>query len=181
MGVLAFHFSYKIPFVTDIFPSPGVSELSMFATVGGLLTAVIAFIRRFRTATLVLALTVFSLLSVSLSREDFWELDAGVSARPMVKTALEHMTPEQASGATVFRLRRAYKYQVDFYLHRETEEWSPRTERNSIIFTDYKNSQEIVRLGGECPPYIAFPTVWVCEGKSGEILVPAPARSGQPQ
>jgi 4-amino-4-deoxy-L-arabinose transferase-like glycosyltransferase len=181
MGVLAFHFSYKIPFVTDIFPSHGVSELSMFATVGGLLTAVIAFNRRLRTATLVLALTVFSLLSTSLSREDFVELDAGVSGRPMVKTALEHMTPEQASGATVFRLRRAYKYQVDFYLHRETEEWSPQTERHSIIFTDYKNSQEIVRLGGECPPYIAFPAVWVCEGKSGEILVPAPARSGQPQ
>jgi 4-amino-4-deoxy-L-arabinose transferase-like glycosyltransferase len=181
MGALAFHFSDKIPFVSDIIPSPGATELALMGVAGGALTAALALFRRPRAATMILALAVLSLMSFPLSNEDL-ELDEGVSARPMVRTALDYMTPEQGAAAKVFKLRRAYKYQVDFYLHRETEEWSPQSKTHSIIFTDYKNSQELLRLGGWCPHYIAFPAVWVCEDGRGEpILMHDATGSGQPK
>jgi 4-amino-4-deoxy-L-arabinose transferase-like glycosyltransferase len=178
MGVLAFQFDRRMPFVSDILPSPGATALALPAIVGGAIATALASFRRMRAATFVLAVAVLCLVSVF----DFTELDAGVSARPVVKAAMEHVSAEQAAAATVFKLRRAYKYQVDFYLHRETHEWSPQTENHSIVFTDYGNSQELLRLGGRCPEYVAFPAVWVCEDGNGDpILANRPAGSGQPQ
>ena len=182
MGVLAFLFSENIPFVTDIRPSPGVTKIALLAILGGMIATTLASLRRTTPATLIMVLAVVSLLSWSLSQWDYRELDAGVSARPSVKVALEHLTPQQASAATVFKLRRSYKYQVDFYLHRETQEWSPQREGLAIVFTDYANARELEQLGGWCPRYIAFPRVWVCEaGKGFPILMHGPAGSGQPK
>ena len=60
---------------------------------------------------------------LTLDTGDLWELDDDVSARPMIVVALEHITAKESAAATVFKLHRAYKYQVDFYLHRETPDW----------------------------------------------------------
>lgn len=129
---------------------------------------------------MIAAIAVLALMTLGMG--DLWQLDEGISARPVVQEALEHMTPQQASTATVFHLRRAYEYQVDFYLHREAQEWSPVTKADSIIFADRKNSAELSRLGARCPDYIAFPAVWVCEySKSGTGLLDRASGSRQLQ
>jgi 4-amino-4-deoxy-L-arabinose transferase-like glycosyltransferase len=180
LGTMVYRLNQSIPFVTDIRPSPAVVEFAFLAIFGGVLAAALAFLRRMRTSAFVVVVTMLCFLT--LDTGDLWELDDGVSARPMVTVALEHITSNEAAAVTVFKLRRAYKYQVDFYLHRETQEWSPGLENHSLIFTDYKNSQELVRLGAWCPQYIAFPAVWVCESSKGDpILMRGPARSRQPQ
>jgi 4-amino-4-deoxy-L-arabinose transferase-like glycosyltransferase len=180
LGLTVYRVNQSIPFVTDIRPSPAVTQFATLAIFGGVLAAALAFLRRTRASTLVVVGTMLCFLT--LDTGDLWELDEGVSARPMVTVALQHITSNEAAEATVFKLRRAYKYQVDFYLHRETQEWSPGLENHSLIFTDYKNSQELVRLGAWCPQYIAFPGVWVCESSKGDpTLMRGPARSGQPQ
>ena len=180
LGATAYRLNDSIPFVTDIRPSPAVLQFAMLAVFGGVLAAALAFFRRTRASAFVVLVTMLCFLT--LDTGDLWELDDGVSARPMVLVALEHITPKEAAAATVFKLRRAYKYQVDFYLHRETQEWSPGLENHSLIFTDYKNSRELMRLGAWCPHYIAFPAVWVCESSKGDpVLMHGPAGSGQPQ
>jgi 4-amino-4-deoxy-L-arabinose transferase-like glycosyltransferase len=177
MGLLVL-FDDRIPFVTDIRPAPAAEQFMLLAVLGGSLAAGLALYRRCVAATLILALTVPALLFLT---GNLSELDEGVSARPAVTIAIEHMTPEQTVATTVFKLRRAHKYQVDFYLHRETQEWSPQTGTHSIVFTDFKNSQELVRLGGWCPFHIAFPAVFVCEAGEGEpILMRRSGGSGKP-
>jgi 4-amino-4-deoxy-L-arabinose transferase-like glycosyltransferase len=180
LGTTAYRLNDSIPFVTDIRPSPTVLQFAILAVFGGVLAAALACFQRTRASAFVVVVTMLCFLT--LDTGDLWELDDGVSARPMVHVALEHITTEEAAGATVFKLRRAYKYQIDFYLHRETQEWSPDIEKHSLIFTDYKNSSEVVRLGAWCPHYIAFPAVWVCESsKGGPNSMYHPARGGQPQ
>ena len=180
IGTLVYLLSDRIPLVTDIRPAPSVVQFAILSTLGGGLAAALALRRRTIAATLVMIAVMLSFLTLKVGNP--WELDDGVSARPMVTAALEQVTPRQAAAATVFRLRRAYKYQVDFYLRRETKELSPEIKQDSIVFTDYKNSSELVRLGGWCPHYIAFPAVWVCEySNNGQTLMDHTARGRQPQ
>jgi 4-amino-4-deoxy-L-arabinose transferase-like glycosyltransferase len=170
LGGLVTVLGTSIPFVTDAWPPNGVSTFQIVAVLAGLLGVVLALTRKPRFAGLVMVLSVLAFMTLDTGQ--LWMLDEGVSARPAAALALDHMTSEQASAAKVFKLRRAYKYQVDFYLHREMQEWSPSTTEHSIVFTDYKNSAEFIRLGGWCPPYIAFPAVWVCEdSKDNQILM----------
>jgi 4-amino-4-deoxy-L-arabinose transferase-like glycosyltransferase len=169
VGVVVGHFSYSFPFVTDVRPPAGPSEFAVIAFFGGLASAALASFRRSRACLMAAALTIMGLMT--LDTADLWQLDEGVSARPAVVEALEHMTSDQAAAATEFKLRRAYKYQVDFYLHRETQEWSPGVKKHSVIFTDFKNSEELMRLGARCPAYIAFPSVWVCESPKGDPIL----------
>jgi 4-amino-4-deoxy-L-arabinose transferase-like glycosyltransferase len=179
LGLVVMFRAFPIPFVTDAWPPNGVATFQIIALVGGSLAIVFALRRRPALAAGLVILCTLAFLTVDTG--ELWALDAGVSARPAVRDALEHMTREQAATAAVFKLRRAYKFQVDFYLHRETQEWSPNGQEHSIVFTDYKNSAEFVRLGGRCPRYIAFPAVWVCEDSNdGQILMNRPAGSGQP-
>jgi 4-amino-4-deoxy-L-arabinose transferase-like glycosyltransferase len=180
LGILSYKFNDAIPFVTDIRPALAVERFAMLASLGGIVVIVLALLRRPTSSVLAIVFSVLSFLT--LDTGDLWELDEGVSARPTVAIALNHLTPEQTGATTVFKLRRAYKYQIDFYLHRETRDWSPDAKLHSIVFTDYKNSAELVRLGGWCPPYIAFPAVWVCEGaKEPSILRGSSSGSRQPQ
>lgn len=151
----------RIPFVTDAYPPNAVNLWQLTAMLGGILAALLALFRRPRVSLLVVVLTVVALIVPDAG--NFWSLDQGLSARPAASAALANFAKEQMSEAKVFRLRRAYKYQIDFYLKRETEEWSPETKQHSIIFTDYNNARELVRLGGECPSYVAVPAVLACK------------------
>jgi 4-amino-4-deoxy-L-arabinose transferase-like glycosyltransferase len=174
-GYLAGAFADSAPYVTDLRPPDGPGQFGMIAILGGIAAAALALFRWPRASVSAATLTVLALLT--LPTEDLWQLDEGISARPAVQKALERMTPEQVTTATVFKLRRAYKFQVDFYLGRETNEWSPQTDRRSIVFTDYQHSEELAQLGGWCAGYSAFPAVWVCEGsKDDQNLSASPRR-----
>jgi 4-amino-4-deoxy-L-arabinose transferase-like glycosyltransferase len=180
LGVLVWHLRDRIPFVTDIRLSPGIVQFVMLSILGGALALVLALRRMTMASTLVMVAAMLSFLT--LDTGDLWQLDDGVSARPVVTAALQHITSEQAAAATVFKLRRAYKYQVDFYLQRETSDLSPEIKQDSTVFTDHQNSAELIRLGGWCPHYLAFPVVWVCEySNNGQVLMDHAARGGQPQ
>jgi 4-amino-4-deoxy-L-arabinose transferase-like glycosyltransferase len=176
LGILAVYFSARIPFATDVLPGPTI-WFAFLAVIGGSSAITLAFRRRLTASGVAAAITVTVIIVLS---PGLWELDRGVSARPAVVTARERFTPEQLVAATTFKLRRAYKYQVDFYLQRETREWSLNEVEGSIIFTDYENSAEIVRMGGWCPTYVAFPAVWLCEySRDGKGLMDRPTSSGQ--
>ena len=170
LGVLTARFSDYIPYVTDVRPAPGIAQFAFLAVLGGVLAIALAFFRRSTASGMVTAMTV--LVFMTLDTGDLWELDEGVSARPPVRFTLQRLTAEQAAAATTFKLRRAYKYQVDFYLHRETQEWSPNHRPPSVIFTsydnkNYENRRELEALGVRCAHYIAVPAVTLCEDSKG--------------
>ncbi|HKV24792.1 MAG TPA: glycosyltransferase family 39 protein [Candidatus Acidoferrum sp.] len=178
-GLLTMHFAMRAPYVTDVRPPQGPVELGIIAAACGAAACAVALFGRPRASLVIAAIAVLAM--TTLATGDLWQLDAGISARPAVRGALEHMTPDQINMATVFKLRRAYEYQVDFYLHRETQEWSPMTRADSIIFTDHKNSANLMRLGARCPNYIAFPAVWVCDySKNRTGLMDHAAGGGEP-
>ncbi|HYL61688.1 MAG TPA: glycosyltransferase family 39 protein [Candidatus Methylomirabilis sp.] len=169
LGVLLKLFSDSIPFVTDIVPPPGVVQFVFLAVLGGVAVIGLALFNRSSASLAAAVITVLAFMTTDTSR--LWELDAGVSARPTVVRALKHLNAEQAAAVTTFKLRRAYKYQVDFYLHRETKEWSPGYAGHSIIFTSYSNWKELEALRVRCAYYIAFPAVSLCEDSKGEPVL----------
>ncbi|MGC0771465.1 MAG: glycosyltransferase family 39 protein [Candidatus Acidiferrum sp.] len=176
LGVLASRFSDSIPFVTDLRPAPAVTLLTAVAIVGGVLTTAFALFRRFDAAFLAAVISILGLMTVDTSY--LWQLDDGISARPVVQTALEHSTEGQITTATTYKLPRALKFQVDFYLHRETEEWTPSNPEHSVILTNRRNTQELTNLGARCLHYVVYPAVALCEGGSGESLLMRGAAGG---
>jgi 4-amino-4-deoxy-L-arabinose transferase-like glycosyltransferase len=178
---LAIYFDQLVPTTTDLRPSTLVMLFSMLTLVGGIAGAMLAFFRRLGASTIAIVVTFLTFLAVGGYALE--ESDPAVSARWSAETVLSHLTAEQAAGATTFKLRRAYKYQVDFYLHRETEEWSPAFPKHSIIFTDRGNFGELEALGARCGAYPRYPAaVRICESSKGDpILMHGSAGSGQPQ
>ncbi|MGB9466916.1 MAG: glycosyltransferase family 39 protein [Candidatus Acidiferrum sp.] len=180
LGVLASRFSDSIPFVTDIRPAPAVTLLTAIAIVGGVLTTALALSRRLGASFLAATLSILGLMTVDTNY--LWQLDDGISARPVVLTALEHLSAGQITAATSYKLPRALKFQVDFYLHRETEEWTPNNLEHSVIFTNRKGSLELTRLGAKCLHYVVYPAVALCEEGNGEsILMRGATGSGKLQ
>lgn len=181
LGVLVGLFSASIPLVTDVVPPPGLVVFVVLGVLGGVTAIGLALFYRPSKSLAAAVITVLALIISSAS--SLRELDAGVSARPSVVSVLRNLTAEQAAAATTFKLRRSYKYQVDFYLHRETQEWSPENGGHSIIFTSYRNWKELQALGAHCADYVAFPAVALCEGPQAEpiLLRGGRFRGGKPQ
>jgi 4-amino-4-deoxy-L-arabinose transferase-like glycosyltransferase len=180
LGMLASYLGEHLPFVTEIRPAPAVVMLTASAIVGGVVTAGLALLRRPRASFIAAAIAIVGLMTIEAGY--FRELDDGISARPVVQTALDHLTSDQIAAATTYKLPRALKFQVDFYLHRETAEWTPNDLRHSVIFTVRRYTQELNNSGAKCLDYLAYPAVTLCEDSSGEsILMPSPTGSRQPK
>jgi 4-amino-4-deoxy-L-arabinose transferase-like glycosyltransferase len=162
LGVAAELKGGKIPFVTDIHPAPTVVQFYSLMFLAGIAVSILAVLRRTQTALVVatIALPAFMIFAAG----DLWELDAGVSARPAVTGAMGHLTQADLDSATTFKLKRGLTFGLNFYLHRELEEWSPASGDRSIIFTTHAGSAELARDGVSCFFYIAFPAVEICGG-----------------
>ena len=178
---IAIYFDEFVPTTEDLRPAAIVNLFSMLALVGGATAAALAFRRRLDRSTIALVITFVTFLGIggfALASSD-----PVVSARQSIEAVLGDVTAEQAAAVTTFKLRRAYKYQVDFYLHRETEEWSPAFPKHSIILTDRRNLRELEALGARCEAYPRHSAaVRVCEDSMGEpILMNRPNGRGQPQ
>jgi 4-amino-4-deoxy-L-arabinose transferase-like glycosyltransferase len=179
LAFVAARFGPRAPFVTDVRLAPSIAIFEVVMAAGGLMAVALALFR-FRKASLAVVVTSVLLWPI-LGTGDLSELDLGVSARRMVIGAADHLTAEQLASAATYKLRRDFKYQVDFYLHREVSEWMPRSSKRSIIFTQRRYVEELSRLGVHCPQYMAYPAVCVCEdSKGGEWLLASTSR-GQAQ
>jgi 4-amino-4-deoxy-L-arabinose transferase-like glycosyltransferase len=179
LGTLIYWSDGHIPLPTDIRPAPSVQLLCLEFLAIGILAGVLAFRRRLQASALAAAIGMVFIVATTNVRE----LDAGVSTRAVLSTAIDHLTPEQLANTTVYQLRPAYKFQVNYYLHREAREWSPQNPRHSIIFTSREHMDELRALGAHCPSYVVFPAVLVCEVARGEqpILVSVGSDGRQPQ
>jgi len=172
LGLVVSRFADKIPFVTDIRPAPGIGAFVYLMIMGGVVSVLLAILRLGRTALAVPVLTILAWLLWGTG--SLWELDAGLSARPAVATLRTRLTGPQLRDVMTYELRRDFKYEVDFYLHREVAEWPANNSTPSVVLTNWKRQQELEQAGVRCFPYGATPAVTICEDiKGGRSLLDA--------
>jgi 4-amino-4-deoxy-L-arabinose transferase-like glycosyltransferase len=118
---------------------PLVSLYIIVAAVGGLIVVGSALLRQTRaglTFSVVLMLFLLNLVYVSLSK-----LDPQLSARSCAR----QIGVERAANTYSFKLQRSWQYQLNFYLHREIVEWSPKVAGEAMVVTSEKNLEELER------------------------------------
>jgi hypothetical protein len=74
------------------------------------------------------------LVYVSISK-----LDPLLSAR----SCAGQIGEERVANTYTFKLQRAWQYQLNFYLHRETVEWSPNVTGEATVVTGRKTLEEL--------------------------------------
>jgi 4-amino-4-deoxy-L-arabinose transferase-like glycosyltransferase len=81
-----------------------------------------------------------------------------------------------AANLAAFRLNRAWKYGLDFYLHRDLPEWTPQTPRPCLLFTNEAGYRELKRLGVTLIPVtFGTPEGWAVLISDSEDHTQAPA------
>jgi 4-amino-4-deoxy-L-arabinose transferase-like glycosyltransferase len=115
---------------------PLVSLYIIVAAVGGVIVMAAALRRAPAglTFSVVLVLFLLNLVYVSLSK-----LDPQLSARSCAR----QIGVERAANTYFFKLERSWQYQLNFYLHREIVEWSPRVAGQAVVVTNEKNLEEL--------------------------------------
>lgn len=176
LSYLSFRLADRIPFVTDVHPTPTAVRISAAFLIGALIVLVLAWLGRSQYVLLATALIPIAVLT--LCAPTLWQLDAGISARRAINIARERLAPDQLDQATTYKLNRALKYQVQFYLHREVQEWSPDNRTHSMIFASGEGWRELPKLGPKCAHYSAYPAVMLCEDAQGEAPWLVSARDG---
>ena len=112
-------------------PAP-IHILTLFLSAGGL-AIIVASCRDssvgMKTAVMVTLLILLSGYNV-IAR-----LDSQLSAR----NCAAQLLPSLAQNMYSFKLQRGWKYQLNFYLHREIMEWSPEVPGPALVVTNEKN------------------------------------------
>ncbi len=161
MGVLARLEGGKIPFGAGIHPQPAVVQFFVAMVLAGIAIGTLAAFRQTQIGLMIAAITLPTFLIFGMG--DFWELDAGVSARATAATAIDNLTQSDLDGAATFKLKRGLAFGLDFYFHRELKEWSPGSGEKPIIFTSREGHDELIHSGIPCFYYVADPVVEICQ------------------
>jgi len=185
-SILLGYFHRHIPVMTDIQPPPLISQLVLFAFLGGMTTLVLALVRRPSPAVSACGVTILVLLTCGSSQ--LWELDEGLSSRRAVRVVTDLGMNNQLLEAVTFNLRRDYVYSLQFYLRKELPEWTPEDANTKLIFTNYKGTEELGEKRVECLRGEVFPPVMLCgkpvidkvRDRREHELSPGPTPSGQP-
>jgi 4-amino-4-deoxy-L-arabinose transferase-like glycosyltransferase len=139
IGVLLFASPGWIIFSKAHVRGPLVSLYIIVAAAGGLIVIGAAVLRQTRaglTFSVVLVLFLLNLVYVSLSK-----LDPQLSARNCAR----QIGVKRAANTYSFKLQRSWQYQLNFYLHHEIMEWSPRVAGEATVVTSEKNLEELER------------------------------------
>ena len=114
---------------------------------GGLAIAVLGLRRRPAAALLAAAALMTGLVEAANQRA-LPRLDKYVS--PRVAARAVQIPPGTAENISVYRLRRAWRYGLNFYLHQELPDWTPRSARPGWVYTNEEGFAELQRQGVKC-------------------------------
>lgn len=114
----------------------------VLAAAGGLATALLGA-RRPAAGVLVAALLMAG-LAEGVNRNVLQQLDAHLSPRAAARAGQSHAP---ADPILVYRVHRAWRYGLNFYLHRELPEWTPQSPRPGWLYTSAAGLMELERQG----------------------------------
>jgi 4-amino-4-deoxy-L-arabinose transferase-like glycosyltransferase len=168
----------RLPFAIDYFPPGPLFLVNLVDYIAAIAVVALALRRRVASAFFVSIIAILFSVAAGLTGDARWSLDLGVSARWATGVPPGVSRDYWATHTSAYKLRRSFVYGVNFYLHKEVPEWNGNTGERNWVFTTPKEMSELGGMGLECPHFMAFPPVIVCEaGKSAD----SPPRSGQPQ
>ncbi len=129
----------------------------LLAAVGGLAIAALG-LTRLPGAALLAATVLMAVMVEGANRRALPQLDAYVSARAAARAG----QARAADSLSVYRLRRAWRYGLNFYLHRELPEWSPQSSLPGWVYTTAAGLAELERQGvGVAVAERASPQAWL--------------------
>jgi 4-amino-4-deoxy-L-arabinose transferase-like glycosyltransferase len=167
----------RFPFAIDYFPPGPLRWVEPLDVLAAIVAITLGFRRRSSAGVVVSVLSLIFTLAVGLTGDASWALDLGTSARWATRVPEGVSSDYWASHTSAYKLRRSFLFGVNFYLHREVPEWNGNTGERNWVFTTPREMSDLGRMGLECPHFMAFPPVMVCEvGKSAD----SHRRSGQP-
>jgi 4-amino-4-deoxy-L-arabinose transferase-like glycosyltransferase len=124
-------------------PRP-VNFLLVAAGTAGLVIALLGALGKVRAALLASVLTMAALVE-GVSLFALPALDHFLSPRAAAEGGVQ-LTASPAD-LTTFRLSRAWKYGLDFYFHRELQEWTPQAPRPCWVYTSDAGVVELEQEG----------------------------------
>ena len=167
----------RFPYAIDYFPPGPLSWVEPLDVLAAIVAITLGFRRRSSAALVVSVLSLIFTLAAGLTGDASWALDLGTSARWATKVPEGVSSDYWTSHTSAYKLRRSFLYGVNFYLHKEVPEWNGNTGERNWVFTTTREMSELGGMGLECPHFMAFPPVIVCEaGNSAD----SHRRSGQP-
>jgi len=104
--------------------------------------------RRRPAAALLAAAALMTGLVEAANQRALPRLDKYVS--PRVAARAVQIPPGTAENISVYRLRRAWRYGLNFYLHQELPDWTPRSARPGWVYTNEEGFAELQRQGVKC-------------------------------
>jgi 4-amino-4-deoxy-L-arabinose transferase-like glycosyltransferase len=164
----------SIPDDVDYYSPPGPFAVVVLGFgVIGVLACLMAIVRRVGPALVLCAITISASVVFSLTGDAASTLDRGISNR----TAAFYVGPgiKLASVSSVFtyRLNRTQCYGLNFYLHRELQEWKPGGQDGglALILTNHVGGQQLQKFGLTCLLQEQGTPITVCK---------VPTASGRP-
>ena len=121
-----------------------VHHLVVFIAAAGLVSVLLALVRRGSIAVVVIALA-FTALAEDAGRRVVPALDPWISARSMIKSAQK--TSAMSLPWQSLELNRSWQFDLNFYAQREIVEWNPQSPDQTLVLTNPKGIEEIRRAG----------------------------------
>jgi hypothetical protein len=124
--------------------STHVHRLMIFFAVAGLVSVLLALVRRGSIAVVVIAVA-FTALAEDAGRRVVPTLDPWISARSMIKSAQK--TSAMSLPWQSLELNRSWQFDLNFYAQREIVEWNSESPDQTLVLTNPKGIEEIRRAG----------------------------------
>lgn len=144
LALTAGHWLERLPPASGFAAADGLRAWLVAVAAGGLLTALLALLRR-PCAALIFAALFLAGLTEAANRELIPKLDPYLSPRATAEIVLHDS--ELAQQVRVYRLHRAWHYGLNFYLKRELPLWQPDREGTAWVFTSPAGRKEIQARG----------------------------------
>jgi hypothetical protein len=112
---------------------------SVPAVIGGLATIIATACKRLHLAQITALITL--LLMISVAQDSLRKLAWVISAR----TVAAEISKLDSADIYTFQMPRAWIYQLDFYLHREVQEWTPAHPGPGLVVIPRKHIAELKR------------------------------------
>jgi len=137
------HWLSRLPAESGLNSAAAVRGWLAGIAVAGGLAALLAMRKREWLAVALVAVTVAAQVE-AVSRRLAPQLDPHLSARA---AAAARANQPEAGEAAAYRLHRAWRYGLNFYLGQELPEWNPQTSQPAWLYTSAEGRAELERQG----------------------------------
>jgi len=155
----------KIPFQLDYSPPAPLGAIIVTVAFCGIVASFLGALKKTVPALLLCVVVLLAAIVFSLSGDALWSLDKGISSRTAASFAWESLKDSSNRQIFVYGLRRANVYGLNFYLHRDLQNWTPNQHQPGWILTNYEGRDRLTQLGLACLYMRRGEPIAICQEK----------------